>query len=88
MDDDFAVSVRTKSVATLLQITANRLEAIELAIDNSLNRTLLVANRLASILDTNDAQTAMPKPDAMIVRNPSPLTIGTAVSQSARCSTQ
>ena len=62
MNDDFGVRAGPETVPFCFKFLAQGLEVVNLAVQNDPNRFVLVADRLVTMLDVNDAEAAHGQP--------------------------
>jgi glycosyltransferase involved in cell wall biosynthesis len=79
VDQDLAVGAGAEAVAAPLQLGADRLEAVELAVDDDLDRAVLVRDRLITGLEIDDGEPRVCQAGAAIRRDPAPPPVGAAV---------
>ena len=64
MDDDLGIAARAKDMAERSEFGHQRLEIIDLAVEDDANRTILVVERLIAAREIDDGEPAVAEPDA------------------------
>src|SRR5207245_2637195 len=78
---DLAVGSRAEAVAPPLQVAAESLEVVELAVDGDPPRAVLAGDRLVAGGQVDDAEPGVPEPGPAAVGDPDPLAVGAAVGE-------
>jgi hypothetical protein len=81
---DLAVRFRLEMVPLGLKVAADRLEVVELAVGDDVERPVFVGDRLIAGGQVDDAQPRMAQPDAPVGRGPDRLIVRSAVDQPPR----
>ena len=66
---------------TGLKVPANPRKIVELAVNNDMNRTILVADWLRAVIQTDNAQPPMPQCHSLVVGPPNAGIVWAAVSE-------
>src|SRR5688572_31152873 len=81
MQGDLAVRARSEGVTLSLELRADALEVVELAVVHEVDPAVLARNRLVARRQVDDAETGVPEPDATARLEPDTLRVGTAMDE-------
>ena len=87
VDDDFGVGVRAEDVAARDQVASQLAVVVDLAVEDELDRAVLVGHRLVrGGAEVDDAQPAEAEPGAPVGRHERSRVVGPAVRDARRAS--
>src|SRR6185437_1827583 len=77
MHQDLRIAPRPEAVAAMCQLIHQRDEVVDLAVECDPHRLIFVRKRLVAARQVDDAETAVAKPDVLVM--PAPRVVGTAM---------